>query len=184
MYRFIQHIIDQLKKLDKRGWALLLAFIGLSALAVKRYIVTSILVAATAVTVWAVHKMGLRSTGIELTTFTTVILGYTFGPWVGFFAGLALIFFQVIVGKYSGIYLLWVVPSYGFAGALAGLLAGQQIFFVGMGITVALHAVFLFFTRLFNPGNMYRYLVYASTNLLFNLVIFMFLAEALLPLLA
>lgn len=166
----------------RRGVAVL-ALAALALVVMGDYAVIAVLTVATLVLSYVVGSLGLRSTGVELLTFTTVLAGVAFGPVGGAAAGFLLALGQLVVGRFIGVFILWVVPGYAVAGALAGLLS-EPVSIVGTGIVIGLHAVFSGFTLYFTPGNFSRYLPYAAGNIAFNLVLFQFAAPAAVGLMA
>ncbi len=118
-----------------------------------------------------------------MTTFTVILAGMVFGPVNGAIAGFVLVLLQMIVGQQMGVYVLWVVPSYAVAGAVAGILGPSAVVMTGIGITVALHVAFTIFTAIFTPGAVARYLPYAAGNVLVNILLFEFAAGPVLALL-
>ncbi|MFB6291856.1 MAG: hypothetical protein ABEI58_00515 [Candidatus Nanohaloarchaea archaeon] len=145
--------------------------------------VFTLLVAASAVTAYLVALVDFNWSGIELTTFTVVMAGMVFGPVQGAIAGIVLVLLQFAVGQQMGIYVLWVVPSYGIAGAVAGIAGASTPVTTGIGITVGLHLAFTMFTSIFTPGALSRYLPYAVGNTLVNIFLFQAAAGPVLALL-
>ncbi|MFB6191363.1 MAG: hypothetical protein ABEJ64_02955 [Candidatus Nanohaloarchaea archaeon] len=161
-----------------------IAAAAVAALYFTSYVVTAALVVGTAVTAFMMNKLNMKQVGVELATLSTILIAVTYGPVVGAVVGLAVITLQVTAGQYTGSYIIWVIPSYGIAGFIAGSLSGADIFTLGFGLTAGMQVVFAALTSVMASGNLSRYLPYAVTNVLFNFAVFMYVAPALLPLMS
>lgn len=161
---------------------LVVAAAAVAALYFTSYIVTAALVVGVAVVSWSMNKFNMKKVGIELATLSTVLIGVAYGPVIGAAMGLALIILQVSAGQYTGSYIIWVIPSYAVAGFVAGVLGSTDIFLLGFGLTVGMQAVFATLTSVTASGSLSHYLPYAATNVVFNLVVFRYVAPVLLPL--
>jgi hypothetical protein len=161
---------------------ILAAAAAVAALYFTSYVVTAALVVGVAVVAFLVNKANMKQVGIELATFSTVLIAVTYGPLVGGLMGLGLVFLQITAGQYTGSYIIWVIPAYGVAGFIAGSFSGAGVFALGFGITVGLQAVFAALTAVTASGNLGRYMPYAVTNVIFNFFAFQYLALVLLPL--
>ncbi|MBI2971021.1 MAG: hypothetical protein HYY37_01225 [Candidatus Aenigmarchaeota archaeon] len=164
LYRFITGR-SSLKLVALAG-ALLFVVLALSNLvAVGVLMLLSFAVSAV------ISFLRVRSVGIELVTFATVITGVTHGPVAGAMVGLVLILFHVLAGQFIGEYVLWVIPGYVIAGFLAPSLGGG-IAAAGTTVTLALNVINIMFTLLVGRQNLSRFLPYALTNVLFNWLLF------------
>ncbi len=123
-----------------------------------------------------VNKANIRNIGIEFILLTTVFAGVNYGPETGVIVGFALITFHLIVAQYMGPYILWVVPQYALAGFLAGKFTSLQISTLGFYLAILMSVIGIFFTLLFTRDNFGDYIPYVITNLIFNFLIFKFLA--------
>ena len=119
-----------------------------------------------------VNALKLRNIGIELVTFTGVLAGLKFGPWVGLILTFILISYHMITGTFFGIYLVWVIPAYCIAAVISGFLPQMNIVSLGIYITIGINMNNLFFTFLSNPSYVPKYLTFVLTNILFNILIF------------
>ncbi len=145
----------------------------------RDYAIVALLVLFTGLVSWGTAKFGVKWTGIELATVSTVLIGTMFGPATGAVAGFFIIILQLSAGQYIGPYVLWVIPGYILAGFLPSILSGN-IFTVGMTIIVGLQVLFSLMTFLVTPGGLSKYLPYAAGNVVFNFLAFSFLAPRLL----
>lgn len=156
------------------------ALVGLSAAALflTDYFVIGILLIATALTSWGVRQAGIKRVGIELATFSTVIIGFTYGAATGAGIGLLLIMLQIVAGQYTQGYIIWVIPSYAVAGFLAGTFSSVGIFTLGASLLIGMQIIFATFSAILPMGNISKYLPYGITNIVFNLFMFKFIAPA------
>lgn len=148
------------------------------------YMAIAFLILITVVVAWLVKILGLKWAGIETATFATVVTAAVTDTLTGAVAGFILITSQMAARQQFGVYILWVIPSYVIAGALTGYFQPSNIFQFGMGITVALHAVFMVLTGMKTPAALSNYVPYATINVGLNLVLFKFLASPLISVLA
>ncbi len=156
--------------------ALLLIFVVLMAtnlLAISLLFATSLLVS------YSVGWLKMRAVGVELVTFITVISALAYGTFPAALIGLMLMAFHIIIAQYSGAYVLWVVPEYALAAVLAGAIAGS-VAFVGVAVTLILHAINIALTLAFSREHFPKFLPYVITNILFNALIFTQAGEAVL----
>lgn len=161
------------KTLGKLG---LLALVFLPLIFFTDYAVTALLALSAILAAGIIHRLHLRQTGVELTTFATIITGMAHGPLIGGVTGFILIMLQMFIGQYSGLYIFWVVPSYAIAGAVAGFLGASSITATGIGIVIGLHAVFSSFTAILTSRRLPSYLMYALLNIIFNVALFVYVA--------
>lgn len=167
-----------------RVYRLLLAAaaVSVAVLYFTSYIVTAALVLGVAAVAWTMNRAGMKRVGIELSTLSTVLIGVSYGPVVGAAMGFAVIMLQVTAGQYTGSYIIWVIPSYAVAGLLSGVMSSMDVFVLGMGLTVGMQAIFAALTSFTASGRLQAYLPYAVTNVVFNLLVFRYVAPVLLPL--
>lgn len=111
--------------------------------------------------------------GIELVTFSTVLIGYTYGAVWGCIAGIALEGINsMIVSRWVRTYNMWVIPSFGAAGIIAGLGSGLGFTAIGVGIAIGLHVFYAGFS-LVTHGRLHpKYIIYAIPNIIFNIFLF------------
>ena len=112
-----------------------------------------------------------RVFGIELVMFATVVSGMAYGSFVGTMLGMLLVLIYLAFSGYLRVYFLWVVPMYVVAGFLAGQWTGD-IVSTGINILLVVHGANLVFTFLLNRGNIFNYVLYIATNIVFNFIVF------------
>lgn len=178
----LKEILDQLKQPIVYRAVGIIALLAIGVFFFTSYLVTAALVAGVGIVSWSVNKMNMKRIGIELTTLSTVLIGVVYGPLIGAAAGFGLIILQITAGQYSGGYIIWVIPSYPVAGAIAGIQSGMEIFALGAGLIIGMQTVFAALTSFSSAGRLDKYLPYAVTNVLFNLAVFYYLAPILLGL--
>jgi len=101
-----------------------------------------------------------------------VVTALNFGSVAGAFTGLFLLLFHVAVVQLRGPYLTWVIPSYFVAGLLVPFLGNYDIFTAGMFTVIGLQGFFLLMTAFLTPKGLSKFLPFAVTNVIFNLLIF------------
>lgn len=141
-----------------------------------RYSLAFGLMVTTFLVSFATTRLELSSLGVELATFSTVMIGAVFGPATGAAAGLVFIMAQFAGSTSQGVYIMWVIPGYIAAGALAGILGASGIERTGPLIALGLQSFFVLSTSLLTPEELGRYLPYAVFNVVFNAAIFQLLA--------
>ena len=142
--------------------------------------VLSILVVLSLITPIFVKYAGIKMLGIELVTLTTILTAVELGPELGAIVGLVLMTAHMIAGQFSGAYILWVIPGYAVAGFIAGTVS-LDITTLGIGIAVVLNTVFTGITASISPpGALSGQIPHALGNIIFNSVLFVYVAPALL----
>lgn len=143
-------------------------------------IVISILAALAIITPIFLNYAGIKMLGIELVTLTTVLTALQMGAGAGAIAGLILMTAHMVAGQYSGVYLFWVIPSYAAAGFVAGTVS-LDITVLGIGIAVVLNTVFTALTSIMSPPQaLSAQIPHAVGNIVFNSILFLYLAPQLL----
>ena len=70
----------------------------------------------------------MKIVGIELVTFSTILVGNIFGSITGAFFGVSLFIIHIIAARYrGGPYLIWVLPIYALMGILSGVIFDVKI---------------------------------------------------------
>lgn len=136
------------------------------------YITLIGLLTATFLVSVVVNRYEINRLGIELATFSTILSGITFGPEQGALLGIVFITIQLFTGKPPGIYMIWVIPSYGVAGYVTGHITGLEVDQIGLASAVMLQAFFSLTTLILMRNRLPRYLQYAFFNIVFNAVLF------------
>lgn len=141
--------------------------------------IISILVTISIVLPIFLNYAGIKMLGIELVTLTTVLTALQLGPEAGAIMGFILMTEHMVAGQFSGAYILWVIPSYAVAGFVAGTV-GLGITTIGIGIAVVLNTFFTALTSFISPpGALSGQIPHAVGNIVFNSVLFIYLAPQL-----
>ncbi len=160
--------------------AMLVLLILLAAVLVMTKLVFAAAMIAVSIAVSVlVGTAKLKVIGIEFVTFTIVIIGMAYSPVLAAAIGLILIIFHLAMTQIFGPYVAWVIPEFFIAGLLTGALTGS-VAMVGLGILAFIHSVGIFFTALTFRQNLPVFLVYALTNIAFNMLLFATLGQAML----
>ncbi len=162
----VEHLYQHAGKL-----ILLLALISIGFYLLD-YMIPIILLAMISAVSIMTTRLELNSLGIELTTFSTVLMGVVSGPETGALLGLLFILTELFTGNPPGVYIIWVVPGYAAAGYLAGMFAGTGIILLGSAMTIGLQSVFLLCTSLIMRDKVPRYLQFSVFNIVFNALLF------------
>jgi hypothetical protein len=159
--------------LERIGYGRIIAVVGLILFTIffRQYALAIILTLLTALTAALVNFFDLRMFGIELATFSTVIIAKTFGTTAGALAGLFLVLTIMVIGQQVGPYMLWVVPTYAVVGFLAGFLQ-LPITQLGIYLTIGMHVVFFGCTAIFTPKAISNIVTYGAGNILLNVALF------------
>lgn len=165
---------ELLKRIEWKNVALLAVAVIILATYFKLFVV-AVLIAAVVLVSLFVQKFQLRLFGLELVTFSTVVIGVAYGPAVGAVLGMVIVLIQLVLSGYFGIYYLWVIPEYALAGYLASQWASQDILSVGLNITLILQAINITLTYFFDRYSFFQHIVYSATNIAFNFLMFLLL---------
>ena len=138
-------------------------------------ILISILAVSSIILPIFLNYAGIKMLGIELVTLTTVLTALQLGPGAGAIAGFALMTAHMVAGQFSGAYILWVIPSYGIAGFVAGSV-GVDITILGIGIAVVLNSVFTGLTYIISPKGLSHFIPHAVGNVIINSALFVYVA--------
>ncbi len=144
-----------------------------AVLALTNLLAIALLLAFAFILSFFIQRFGLRMIGIELVTFVSVVAGFVYGPFVGITIALVLIIFHLLVSGYFGIYFAWVIPEYPIAAYIASTMTGQGIISVGILIVIGLNVINIFLTAIAYRQNIGKYFLYAVTNVLLNVILFM-----------
>lgn len=111
----------------------------------------------------------VKIVGIELVTFSTILIGSLFGSSVGAIFGVSLLVVHLIAASYhGGPYLVWIVPEYALIGALAGFLTDAKMLVV---MIVAVNVLNGILTMIFYRENFGKHLIFSVGNAVFNSVL-------------
>ena len=175
-------MLDFLYSADTRKALAVVLILVIVVLALTNLLSISLLAAASLLVSFAVGKLRIKSIGIELVTFITVISALAYGTVAGAIIGLALIIFHLAIPQYMGAYVIWVIPEYALASVLAVALAGS-VAQTGIIVTIILNAINVLLTFIVSREYLPRYLPYAATNIIFNIILFTQAGEAVLGML-
>jgi hypothetical protein len=175
----------ELKKLSKsKIFQLLLAimpFLVIGLFFSKAVFVFFMIVVAIGVSFVILLFPALKHIGIELVTFTTILVGFVWGPASGMTVGFVLLLLHLIIGRYAfSTYLVWTIPEYIAIGYLAWALQGLGFVTVGIYISVALAVINSILTFILSNNYFFKYLPYAVGNAMFNAVLFIYVGSAIL----
>lgn len=162
-----------------RNYIMILAVLSVPAFFFTRYFVAFALMVATLILSLIVNSYDANNLGLELATFSTVMMGLVFPPEVGAALGFIYISLQIFSGSNPGIYMLWVVPSMAVAGYLIGNFAYLGPVWAGIYASVILQSFFVFMTFLTSRGRLPKFIQYVVFNLTFNFFLFKTFAEPL-----
>jgi len=172
-------IYESILKNKKKSGAVLFGLIVLLSLiagVMGQLIVVLLMVAAIAVAI-IVGKFDMNKIGIELVTFTTVISGFLFGPFVGAAVGAVLMTLHFFISGSLGIYIVYAVPTMAIIGLISGYPAmatafggsivriGIVLSFVYNLITASLGTFFL--------NDPIEEMVWSGSNFIFNVLVFL-----------
>lgn len=125
---------------------------------------------ATAVSIGVSLVIGLfgplKIVGLELVTFSTILVGSLFGSTVAAIFGVCLFIIHIFAARYSGgPYIIWVIPTYALIGILSGFLTDVR-FLVAMVIGV--NVLDLALTSALYKSNLGKTLIFCIGNVIFN----------------
>jgi hypothetical protein len=161
-------------KFDYRFLSIIPIF-AVPAVLLKSVFITVLLITATIALSYFGSRTHLKKIGLELVTFTTIMIGVMYGLVPGAIIGAVLILIHDFLSGRIAPYLIIVVPCFGMLGALASIFSGADIVMLGVGLTILSHIVFVAwqtFTYRF-PVN---YLPYFVLNVIMNFFLFSNLA--------
>lgn len=174
---------EQVRKLNLRHVFLAGLIVG-SAYYFTRHILLAIMGATTVLLSHYSTKFRLNNFGLEAASLFTIASGYALGPVNGFYLGLTFIMLQAFTGGPPGFYVLWVIPSYGLAGYLAGSYNHIPIESLGPMLVAGFQTFFFTMTLIFSREYTAKYFHYAVFNFAFNTVMFTAVAPTIIQLLS
>lgn len=167
-------LIERLfKKIDMRILIGIIAIVLAGLFFFKWFIIVFLFIAALIVS-FVIGKSNMRSIGIELVAFTTIITGFLYGATAGIIIGLVLIIFHLVISGFFGIYILWTIPEYSFIGYLAAAMSTQPISSVGIILVLGINIFSTMISFALFRGNVIKHLPWVLTNIIFNVILFMF----------
>lgn len=183
-------VLDYIRK--DRTKSLAVSIIGFLLIAmvfgVTRQFILLALALSAALIAFIVGEFQLKQIGIELVTFTIVLIGYVYGPTTGLLAGLSLVTVHFILSRSLGPYIIYDIPAMGMVGLLAGYASmngwlGGDISTIGIALSL-LYNLFTGGLSSMITGEPFKEILWSGTNFMLNLVLFMRLAPAVLLLIA
>ena len=132
---------------------------------------------------YVVNNYGLRQLGLELVTFIGVLSAIKYGPVTGLIVTFVLISYHMLAGGFIANYIFWVIPIYSLVVMLSGFFPTLGIRTLGTYATITINAISTIFTVITSPTYLPKYLPFAITNILFNIILFSILGTPLLLLL-
>lgn len=170
-------MLDFLYSVNTRKALAVVLILVIVVLALTNLLLISLLAAASLLVSFAVGKLRIKSIGIELVTFITVISALAYGTAAGAIIGLALITIHIAIPQYMGAYVIWVIPEYALAAVLVSAIGGS-VASAGIIVTLVLNAINVLLTFIVSREHLPRYLPYAATNVIFNIILFTQAGEA------
>lgn len=171
-------LLEFLRKDRKRSLIFSLIVFGLVAALFGLFgqFLILVLAAVSLVVAFFVGEFMIRNVGIELVTFTTVFVGFLYGPTTGFLFGAMLLTVHLILSRMMGPYIIYCIPMMGVVGMLSGYAAAGGWFggdFVIVGIVLSLiYNIVTCGLGTFFGGNFVKELVWNGTNFALNLLLF------------
>ncbi len=111
----------------------------------------------------------MKLVGIELVTFSTILVGSFFGSVVGAIFGVSLLVIHLIAAKYSGgPYIAWVLPEYALIGILSGFLANVNLL---VAMVAGANLIDIILTLAFYRENFMKTLIFCTGNIIFNAIL-------------
>jgi len=111
----------------------------------------------------------IKIIGIELVTFSTILVGSFFGSPVGAVFGISLLIIHLIVANYhGGPYIAWILPEYVLIGAVSGFLTDVNMLVV---MVVGINIVNTILTLIFYRENFGKHFIFSLGNAVFNAVL-------------
>ena len=175
----------ELKKLNKsRVFQLLLVmipFLVIGLIFSKAVFIFFMMIATVGLAFGILFMPAFKHIGIELVTFTTILVGFVWGPSTGMTVGLILLILHLIIGRYGlSTYLVWTIPEYIAMGFLAGTMKSVGFVNLGIYLSVGIVAINVVLTFIFSNPYFFKYLPYAIGNALFNVLLFLYIGSSVL----
>ncbi|MDD5182500.1 MAG: hypothetical protein PHC66_05045 [Candidatus Nanoarchaeia archaeon] len=166
---------DEITECAKKNWKLVagavIAFFFLVFFREMFFI--ALLLGLSVVVSLLASKTKTKLIGVELVTFSTVLVGYTHGPVWGCIAGVTLESINaLIISRWMRTYNVWVIPSFGLAGIAAGLNFGLPFATIGIIIAIGLHVIYSVLSILLHGHLHPKYIFYAIFNIVINILLF------------
>ena len=166
---------DKITEYFRKNWVVVagLAVALLFLVFFKQMFFIGIFLALTVVASIFASKTKIKLLGVELVTFSTVTIGYAYGPLWGAIAGIGLEGINAfVVSRWIRAYNMWVLPSFALAGIVAGLNFGVPFATLGIVIAVGLHVIYALISLVVTGHLHPKYILYAVPNIIFNIFLF------------
>jgi len=111
----------------------------------------------------------IKIVGVELVTFSTILVGSFFGSLVGDVFGISLLIIHLIVANYhGGPYIAWILPEYALIGALSGFLTDVKMLVL---MVVGINILNSILTLIFYRENSGKDFIFSLGNAVFNTIL-------------
>ena len=173
----IRNIISKfLQELDiKMAIAIIVIVIGI--LFFFNWLIIILLISITAIVSFALGRAHIRHLGIEFVAFTTIITGFVYGATAGLIIGFTLIILHLALAGFFGLYVVWTIPEYTAMGYIASIMAAtQSITIIGITLVIGVNVLNMIITFILFRENSAKHIPWVVTNILFNILLFIFLA--------
>jgi hypothetical protein len=178
LFDYAIDLLEFLRKDRKKSLIVAVLFFGLVAtlLGVVGQFVILVLSALSLVVAFFVGEFMIRNVGIELVTFTTVFVGFLYGPATGFLFGMVLLIIHSILSRMLGPYVIYCIPMMGIVGFLSGYAGaggwfGGDFVLIGIVLSLIYNLVTGTLGTIFG-GNLFKELLWNGTNFMMNLILF------------
>jgi len=180
---------ESILKNKKRSIAVLFGLIVLLALiagVMGQLVIVLLVVIAIAVAI-IVGKFDMNKIGIELVTFTTVLSGFLFGPFVGASVGAVLLTLHFFISSSLGTYIIYAVPTMAIIGLMSGYPA-MSIAFGGSIVKIGIVLSFVYNLITASLGTFFlndpiEEMIWSGSNFIFNVLLFLRFAPIILSIL-
>lgn len=149
-----------------------------------KFLIGALLMVLAIAAAFMVVTLNVRRFGIELVTFASVLIAMAHGPIVGAIVAFILICTHLLIGQFIDIYVLWVIPGYVLGALIAGIIGGQAVTSVGLGVSIGLNILFFLCTALINPSNLTKQIPNGIGNVIVNWGLFTLFAPIVFNLMA
>ncbi|AJF61661.1 TPA: hypothetical protein HA239_03780 [Candidatus Woesearchaeota archaeon] len=168
------------KKKQLLNIARIVAIVLLLYVVLKGILVLSVLILLSLSMSYIINNYGLRQYGLELVTLVAVLTGVKYGPVPSLILTFILITYHMLAGGFFAKYVFWVIPAYTIAGFISGFFPATAVTALGLYATLGINISNTFFTAVTSPGYLFKYLPFAVTNVIFNVILFAVAARPLL----
>ena len=137
----------------------------------RMFVFLAISLAITTLVALMMRTLRRTPIGLEFVMFPTVLSGFAYGPVAGaVMGGLCILIDDIISAKISP-YSLTYIPMYMLAGFFASFFSGSSIALIGITTVIAYNAVGAAVWSAMG-ARPYRTLIFSTTNIFFNIILF------------